>query len=175
MACEHTYLRRDLREFLATDRAHVLAEGADCRYEEYDILHDLDLTWERLTTGPLDVRSRRRLARLIADPMQPVCVDPSDDPPCACGRVHVDFAAVAREGVLARIDWYHLPEAVAREWEGPHHHGRITILRDAAGVEHARWDDGDPTKGGAWDIWREVPLDEAWRLLGLTRVSMESA
>lgn len=166
-----TYLRKDIREWLAGPVAARLARGErDDGGHSWEMVSLLDLRFSGLVTGPVTTASQRSLARLIADPMQPVCANPEEGMDRGCRLYHVsDVAATAREHVVASASWYGLPEGEAKRWCGPHTHGRIAILRTAAGEEYAEWTDGDPTKHGAWDIAERLDVDEARRLIGLAR------
>lgn len=158
------YLRKSLVEFLRTERAKQLANGATCAFDESNTIRALELSYEGSSiVNPLRAESHRKLQSLIDNPTQPVCTG-WHEPGEKCDLQHVDDTAVARPRLLDSIEWFRLPDAEQRHYRGQHCRGRISLYRDRDG-EFAVWSDGDPTKGGAWDVSEEIDIETAKRLL----------
>jgi hypothetical protein len=156
------HLNKRQREFLATPRATEIANGANCASNEWRILSRFQVSWEaHNVTHPLLAASRAKLARLIADPTQPVCDCEGD---CQQLMPHVCSSAIEQPVSLTASHWYDLTCDDKQRWCGQHAHGRIVIFSDSQG-EFAVWFDGDPTKSPAWDTWEPVPLELAARLV----------
>jgi hypothetical protein len=174
------YLNQKLQTFLATDQAKQAANGAPCDASYYHRFNALDLRFAaHRVTDPLTTASQHRLASLIANPAQAICA--RDD--CKCKLIHVSYEALAMPHVVATGAAYQLDSSIlphvsyndgdikipflnSHPLGGLHAHGRVTILRDQDG-EYAVWQDGDPTKGAAWNVEEDVDLDLAKRLLGI--------
>lgn len=66
-------LNKKVQSWLTTERAKQLADGSNCRYEEFELLRSLCFKYAGTSAvNPLSSASRKRLVRLIADPMQQV-------------------------------------------------------------------------------------------------------
>jgi len=160
MKLRNEYLNSRATAFLYSPEAAAYAAGGNCDFKNYNILHDLGMSWQsKSVTNALTEASQRKLQQLIESPEQAVCAAFDK---CECGKPHVEptvltFPVLIRKITYPGAQYYHLL---------PHKTNPILLIFWDRDGEWAEYRVGDPTKAPAWNYSVVVDLLEARKVAG---------